>query len=88
MKSLSCTSADVVVSKLYYAAGYFTPCNEVNFFHRSILRIDPKARSENEAGEKVPMSQKDLDKIFKKAMRLPDGRYRAVFHHHKCRLSF
>ncbi len=71
------TAADVIVSKIYYAAGFSAPCNEVVFFDRKILQIDPEAESENEAGDKVPMSQEDLDTIFSKAIRLPDGRYRA-----------
>ncbi|MBW2454144.1 MAG: hypothetical protein JRI68_06525, partial [Deltaproteobacteria bacterium] len=71
------TAADVIVSKIYHAAGLSTPCNEVVFFDRSILKIDPEAESENEAGDKVPMTAKDLDTIFSKAIRLPDGRYRA-----------
>jgi len=71
------TAADVIVSKMYYAAGFFTPCNRIVFFDRSILKIDPDAESENEEGEKVRMTDADLDTIFSKAIRLPDGRYRA-----------
>ncbi len=71
------TAADVIVSKIYWAAGFSTPCNEIVFFDRKILQIDPEAKSENEAGDEVPMTQKDLDTIFSKAIRLPDGRYRA-----------
>lgn len=71
------TTADVVVSKFYYAAGFEVPCNEVVFFDRSILQIDPEAMSEDAAGNKVPMTNKDLDVIFSKAIKLPDGRYRA-----------
>jgi hypothetical protein len=70
------TAADVIVSKLYHAAGYAVPCNEVVFFDRSILRIDPEAMSKNAAGEKIPMTEKDLDIIFSKAGRHPDGRIR------------
>ena len=70
------TAADVIVSKMYYAAGFDTPCNEVILFDRSILKISPKAKSKPPAGKKVPMTEKDLDVIFSKAIRLPDGRYR------------
>ncbi|HHH27443.1 MAG TPA: hypothetical protein ENK57_03705, partial [Polyangiaceae bacterium] len=71
------TSADVTVSKLYHAVGFNPPCNRVVFFNRDIIEIDPEAKSENEQGEKVPMTMADLDKVFDKAVRLPDGRYRA-----------
>jgi hypothetical protein len=71
------TTADTVVSKIYHAAGFDVPCNEVVFFDRSILQIDPEAMSRDAAGNKVPMTDKDLDTIFSKAVRLPDGRYRS-----------
>ena len=70
------TTADVAVSKLYHAVGFNPPCNRVIFFDRSIIVIDPEAKSEDEEGNKVPMSERDLDKVFAKAIRLPDGRYR------------
>ncbi len=71
------TSADVVVSKLYHAAGYYTPCNEVVFFDREILEIDPEATGENAAGKEEPLTDAHLDLVFAKAIELPDGRYRA-----------
>ncbi|MCA9618437.1 MAG: hypothetical protein KC731_05440 [Myxococcales bacterium] len=71
------TAADVSVSKLYHAVGFNPPCNRVVFFDRSIIEISEDAKSENEAGDKVKMSEADLDKVFAKAIRLPDGRYRA-----------
>lgn len=70
------TAADVIVSKLYHAAGYHTPCNRIVFFDRSILEIAPDAMSEDEEGDEIKMTEADLDTIFSKAVRLPDGRYR------------
>jgi hypothetical protein len=71
------TAADTVVSKFYYAAGYNVPCNQIVHFDRSILKIDPDAKSEDATGQKIPLTEKDLDKVFSKSIRLPDGRYRA-----------
>jgi len=71
------TAADVIVSKMYYAAGYETPCNEVVLFDRSVLRIKKGAKKKDSTGKKVPVVEEDLDKVFSKAIRLPDGRYRA-----------
>ena len=71
------TAADTVVSKFYHAAGFSVPCNQIVFFDRKILQIDPEAMSEDSEGNKVPISEKDLDTIFSKATQLPDGRYRA-----------
>ncbi len=70
------TAADVVVSKMYFAAGFDTPCNEVIYFDRKILKIDPDAKSVDVFGNKIQMTDADLDRIFAKAVRLPDGRYR------------
>ncbi len=71
------TAADVVGSRIYHAAGYYVPCNEIVFFERSILTIDPDAEGEDEAGNAVPLNQGHLDRVFEKALQLPDGRYRA-----------
>jgi len=71
------TAADVIVSKIYWAAGYATPCNQVVFFDRNILKIAAGAKSESADGDEVAMTEADLDLVFSKAVRLPDGRYRA-----------
>jgi len=71
------TAADVIGTRLFHAAGYFVPCNRIAYFDRSILKIDPDAKSENERGEKVKLEEAALDQVFSKALRLADGRYRA-----------
>lgn len=70
------TAADVIGTRVYWAAGYHTPCNTIYHFDRKILTISPKAKAENEEGEKVPLAEHHLDKIFEKAMQRPDGTYR------------
>jgi hypothetical protein len=71
------TAADVIVSKLFHAAGYSVPCNRVVFFDRQAVSIGQGATSENAAGEKEPLTQTHLDAVFAMAQRLPDGRLRA-----------
>lgn len=71
------TTADILGSRLYHAAGYWSPCNSAVFFTRDLLVIDPEAESENETGEKVPLTWDDIDKVLAKAYVLPDGRFRA-----------
>jgi hypothetical protein len=71
------TTADVLGSILYWAAGYHVPCNRIVFFDRDILRIDPGATAEVE-GDDVPMTSAMLDAIMEGATRLEDGRYRAA----------
>lgn len=71
------TAADVVVSKLYHAAGFRAPCNQIVFFDRERLQIAPDATGEDSRGRKVPLTESHLDRVFDKALRLADGRYRA-----------
>ncbi|MCB9737377.1 MAG: hypothetical protein H6745_32765 [Deltaproteobacteria bacterium] len=70
------TAADVIVTRLYWAAGYFTPCNRVVFFDKSILHLAPDATAERSNGSEEPMTQEMVDAAFERALRLPDGRYR------------
>lgn len=70
------TAADVIVSRLYWAAGYFAPCNRVALFDRSILCLAPDARAERSNGDEEPMTMAMVDAALERALRLPDGRYR------------
>lgn len=71
------TAADVIGSKFYYAAGFFTPCNEIVYFDPRILQIDPEATSENIFGEDEPITTADIDKVLSKGFRLKNGLIRA-----------
>jgi hypothetical protein len=71
------TAADVIVSKLYHAAGYSVPCNRVVFFDKSAVSIAKGAKSENATGDEEPLTQAHLAAVFAKAQTLPDGRLRA-----------
>jgi hypothetical protein len=72
------TSADVIVSKFFYALGYNVPENYTFTFARSQLRIAPTANVKTKVGKRRPMTERDLTELFLKAPKLPDGRYRAV----------
>lgn len=72
------TSADVIVSKCFYALGYNVPENYTFTFARSQLRIAPTANVKTKVGKRRPMTERDLTELFLKAPKLPDGRYRAV----------
>lgn len=71
------TAADVIGSKIYWTAGFHTPCNQIVYFDEDIFEIDPEATAENEYGEKEPIKPEDIDKTLSKAFRLKDGRLRA-----------
>jgi hypothetical protein len=68
--------ADVVGSRIYYAAGFDVPCYAIVVFDRSILHIAPGATAERDTGEKIPLTWADIDTTLKRAKRQPDGRYR------------
>jgi hypothetical protein len=71
------TAADVVVSKLYHAAGYMVPCNRVVFFRKDDVSIGEGAKAETATGDEVALTPLHLEEVFAKAQRLPDGRLRA-----------
>ncbi|MEM9072949.1 MAG: hypothetical protein AAGE52_30860 [Myxococcota bacterium] len=71
------TAADIMGSRMYYAAGYFAPCNRLVFFNREILEIADDAEVEV-LGDKRPMTWEMLEPMFARAPRLPDGRMRAA----------
>jgi hypothetical protein len=71
------TSADVIVSKLYYAAGYSVPCNRVVYFDPATVSIKDGAKAEDASGNEVPLTQGHLDEVYAKAQVAPDGTLRA-----------
>jgi len=71
------TSADVIVSKLYHAAGYSVPCNRVVYFDPATVSIKDGAKAEDASGNEVPLSQSHLDEVYAKAQRAADGKLRA-----------
>jgi hypothetical protein len=70
--------AEVVASRLYHAAGYHVPCNSIAFFGAATLEIDPKAAAEDATGNKTPLTPTHIEKMLRAALRLPDGRHRAL----------
>ncbi|MGZ3455850.1 MAG: hypothetical protein ACXVEF_39965 [Polyangiales bacterium] len=69
------STADALGSRLYWAAGFTTPCNTVVYMKPEILRIDPKATTE-ETGKKVALEPKHVREIFKRSRMEGDGTYR------------
>ena len=72
------SGADVVVSKLYWAAGYNVPDNSIVTFHRADLVIDPKALVTSVSGKKETMTEGFLDRLLARGARRADGAYHAV----------
>ena len=72
------SGAEVVSTKLFYAAGFFTPENYVTYFHPRILQMDDKVKYTDEKGRKRFMNADDLQELLGRVQHLPDGRIRAL----------
>lgn len=71
------TGAEIVGSRLFYAAGYNTPQNYLVHFRPEIVRLGDNVKITVE-GRKRIMLQDDLDGIMHRLTVLPDGTVRAV----------
>lgn len=71
------TTADVLGSKVYWAAGYYGPCNLIIEFDRDIFVIDDGAETEDEEGNDIPMEQHHIDEVLAAAVELDNGKLRA-----------
>ncbi len=67
------TSADVIGSKIYWAAGFNAPCNQIVYFKKSILKIGKKAKAKAKLGKKTKLTQAILTEVLDKAFRLKSG---------------
>jgi hypothetical protein len=73
------TGAEVVSTKLLYAAGYNTPENYIVFFDPAILELgDEVMMVDKKTGKKRPMTQADLDTLLAGLDPRTDGTIRAV----------
>jgi hypothetical protein len=72
------TAAEAIVSRIFWAAGYNAPCNDVVYVAPAVLRFAPGATSEDARGIRHPLTPRDVDRVLEHALRMPDGRYRFV----------
>lgn len=71
------TSAEVIASRFYWAAGYHVPETILVTFRPENLRISEEARVTSPGGER-PMTREDLRELLDLTGQLPNGRYLAV----------
>jgi len=71
------SSAEVIATKVYYAAGYHVPQNTVVYFDPALLVLGPDAEVEVEGRER-PMTEQDLAEIVGPQPRRADGTIRAM----------
>jgi len=72
------TAAEAIATRLFHAAGYNVPENNVCHIRREQLRLDKDAKFKDRLGFGQVFTEKELDEILSKAYRLPDGRYRCL----------
>ncbi len=71
------TSADVIGSKIYWAAGFSTPCNRIVYFDINNLKIGEGAQKKDKLGRKTPIVQADIETAIAWAPQTLDGMVRA-----------
>jgi hypothetical protein len=71
------TTASVVATRLYHAAGWYVPCERIVYVRRALLRIKPGATSTDNFGTTRPFDGAALDGVLAGAARRGD-RYRFV----------
>ena len=72
------SGAEVIGTKLFYAAGYNVPENYATYFHPHMLRLDDKVRFTDEKGRKRYMTEADLQAILERVEHRDDGLIRAT----------
>jgi hypothetical protein len=70
------SGADVITSRILYAAGYFVPHDVAVSFKRKDLKIDPELAAGKDG--KPPLTDADVDRVLDHTGRPTDGRYFAV----------
>lgn len=72
------SSADIVSSRLFWAAGYHTPEDHKVVFDPGRLVLDPEAEVTTATGRERAMTRDDVRGILELTDSLPDGRYLAL----------
>ena len=72
------TGTEVVVTKLFWALGYFVPEVHLASLRPEQLTIDETATITPPSGNKRRFKQSDIDALLRKAHRDPDGSYRVI----------
>jgi hypothetical protein len=73
------SGAEVISTKILYAAGYNVPENYVAYIDPRHLKIGSKVEIRDpKTGKQRPLTQDDLDEMLWRVARLPDGRCRVL----------
>jgi hypothetical protein len=72
------TGTEIVVTKLFWALGYFLPEVHITALRPERLAIDETARITPPSGNRRRFRQSDIRTLLRKAHREPDGSYRVI----------
>ena len=72
------TGAEVVVTKLFHALGYYVPENTIVIVRREDLEVTEESTTVGMNGATRRMRDDDVDAVLRVAARRPDGSYRVV----------
>jgi hypothetical protein len=72
------TGTEIVVTKLFWALGYFLPEVHLAVLRPDQLAIDDNARITPPSGNRRRFKQSDISALLRKAHREPDGSYRVI----------
>jgi hypothetical protein len=73
------SSAEVVSTRLMYAAGYHVPDNHVVLLDPKTLSVSPDARTRDDYNREVPFTDRDLKRLVGQLNPAPDGAVTALF---------
>ncbi len=71
------SAADIIVARIFHAAGYNVPEDSIAYFNPKILKIGADAKFVDKRGRKRLMKEADLEEILQYPVREPDGQIRA-----------
>jgi len=66
------TAATAIASRLYYAAGWWAPCDAVVYFKRSALRLTPQLTVKANVGPARPFDEAALERVLARTGRRGD----------------
>jgi hypothetical protein len=66
------TAATSIASRLYYAAGYWAPCDSVVYFRPSLLKLKPGLKYADNSGVERPFDEEALKSILARASKRGD----------------
>jgi hypothetical protein len=69
--------ADLIGSRVHYAAGFNTACTRIIYVQPSAFQISPSAKAENAVGDKVPFTPMKLARVLDYGTKRADGAIRA-----------